>query len=325
MAGNWSDYEHDCANLLSMHYDHDYSNIEITPKGEHNAYEADAGVVIDGCDVFSVEFKKVLVAGDKCTMAPFTMTEENGLLELTDSAENKINDIEGMLDVACEVQWRSEEIIPKDGRTAYIREWNMYGDDDEYIYGMSADDLDLNFQMYLCMMASDFYRKCKDVSFFMIGDTPFPFINDWMHINEYFDFYVQVRAKGSGGSKIRASIMAELENALYLSDWVPDDAWYIDDGRLYVSPEYAIDEIFCSETMNSFERWSSEHVFALTDPAYGDTYKLNVSLRDGWAMLKPHPVNLTVMPYAIYNGNIPDIFEAWAEMDKFIRKCGGDF
>ena len=326
MAGNWSQYERDCINILSLRYEYDpESNIAILPKGEHDAYQADAGILIDGEELFSIEFKKVLSSGDKCVMAPFTMTEENGLLELTDSAEQKINGIEGMLDVACEIQYRSEEIIPKEGKTAYVREWCMFENDEICEYTLSASDLDINFQMSLCMMVSDFYRGCKNATFFMIGETPFPFFNDWQHIYEYFEFYIQVRAKPSGGSKIRSNIMAELENAIYLATWIPDDDWYIEDGRMYISPEHELGDIFNDNMGSVFGGWTSENVFAIYDRHTGDKFKLNCSERDGWNMIKPHPVNLTVMPYGVYTGAMPDLDEAWAELDDYMGRMGGIF
>ena len=320
MAGNWSDYEHNCENMLSWRYTYTGGNVSIIPEGQHNAYKADAGVLIGGQEAFSVEFKSVQSAGDKCTMAPFTMTDESDgrglrLLELTDSAYQKVNDLEGMLELACEIQERSEEIIPMDGKTAYVNKWTQYAEEDEYEFAWTSDESDANFKMCICMMASDFYRSCKGATWFMIGETPFPFFNDWQHIYEYFDFYVQVRAKSSGGAKIPQATMAKLESELYASR-IPDDEWYSDNGRLYISENYNIATLF--------NDWSSDNVFSIQD-VNGAIKKINCKAVNGWYHLKPHPTNLTVMPYGIYNGRVPDIDQAWNELDKYVSRCGGIF
>ena len=319
MAGDWTDYERNCANLLSLQYEYGNSNIKINPEGEHNAYNADAQVMINGNEAFWVEFKAVSFANDKCVMAPFTMTDMidvngNLLLELTDSACEKVNDVEGMLELACEVQERSDEIIPLEGKTAYINGWTQY-DDGNIEYAITEETAQIDFQVTLCKMVSNFYRYRKNATWFMIGDTPFPFYNDWQHIYEYFNFYVQVRAKPSGGARIPQVAMASLENTLYTKR-IPDNGWYVDKGRMYISTQYDIGSLFSD--------WRSGNVFCIKD-ADGEDRKINCVIEDGWYKLKPHPTNLTVMPYGIYNGNIPDISVAWAELDYYMSRCGGRF
>ena len=319
----WTDYEYNCAEILARRYEYGNGNIEVVPEGQNNAYKADADILIDGREIFSVEFKAVQKAGDKAVMAPFTMTDipdKDGhkLLELTDSAYEKINDLEGMLDVACEIQERSDEIIPKEGETVTVDEWIQYKADDDFETYMTADEYDANFKMALCMMSSDFYWKRKNATWFIIGDTPFPFFNDWKHIYEYFDFLIQVRSKGSGGARIPRPALAKLEYEL--RGRLATDDWYTDDGRVYISDKHRLRDVFGNDVVD----WNSESVFSIVD-VEGKIRKLNCNTKDGWHYLKPHPTNLTVMPYAVYNGKVPDIDEAWGDLDAYIRLYGGIF